>query len=48
MTEFIERLIKDKNRLEGDRQTYIEQVVELRGLLRNYREREKVQGWAEL
>lgn len=47
MTAFIERLIRERNRLENERQTYIEQVVSLRSELRNYREREQVQGWAE-
>ncbi len=36
------------HRLEGERQTYIDRVVELEETLRRYREREKVQGWAEL
>lgn len=48
MTAFIERLIRERDRLENERQSYIEQVVTLRGELRAYREREKVQGWAEL
>lgn len=48
MTEFIERLIKERDRLDGERQTYIEQVVELQTVLRSYREREAVQGWAPL
>lgn len=47
MTAFIERLIRERDRLENERQTYIEQVVSLRSELRNYREREQVQGWAE-
>lgn len=48
MTAFIERLIRERDRLENERQSYIEQVVTLRGELRTYREREKVQGWADI
>ena len=47
ITAFTERLIRERDRLEGERQTYIEQVVSLQAELRSYREREKTMGWSQ-